>query len=145
MLSSASTSSPAGMRCAATGTKGSAAEFKTSRRSSMASCTVSLNKEEWSMYMALYVDSAFLNSIMEVARTVPLAGVTTNPSILLAAQSQGQMLSPLEVLHALLARVEGHIFMQPGATEEEEMYRQAHSYIETDPMRVIPKIPMTHV
>lgn len=95
--------------------------------------------------MALYVDSAFLNSIMEVARTVPLAGVTTNPSILLAAQTQGQMLGPLEVLHELLARVEGHIFMQPGAPDEEEMYRQALSYIETDPMRVIPKIPMTHM
>ena len=80
--------------------------------------------------MALYVDSAFLNSIMEVVRTVPLAGVTTNPSILLAAQTQGQMPGPLEVLRELLARVEGHIFMQPGAMDEEEMYRQALSYDE---------------
>lgn len=95
--------------------------------------------------MALYVDSAFLNSIMEVARTVPLAGVTTNPSILLEAQEQGQMLSPLEVLRELLAQVEGNIFIQPGATDEEEMHRQALSYIEVDPLRVIPKIPMTHV
>ncbi len=95
--------------------------------------------------MALYVDSAFLNSIMEVARTVPLAGVTTNPSILLAAQSQGQVLGPQEVLRELLERVEGAIFMQPGATDEEEMYRQAQSYIEVAPERVIPKIPMTHV
>src|SRR5690242_6513351 len=95
--------------------------------------------------MALYVDSAFLNSIMEVARTVPLAGVTTNPSILLAAQTQGQMLGPLEVLRELLERVGGSIFMQPGATDEQEMYRQALSYIETAPQRVIPKIPMTHV
>ncbi len=95
--------------------------------------------------MALYVDSAFLNSITEVARTVPLAGVTTNPSILLAAQVEGQMLGALEVLRELLARVEGSIFMQPGATDEEEMQRQALSYIEIAPERVIPKIPMTHV
>jgi len=95
--------------------------------------------------MALYVDSAFLNSIMDVAQTVPLAGVTTNPSILLAAQAQGQILSPLEVLHELLKLVEGNIFMQPGATGEDEMHRQALSYIEVDPLRVIPKIPMTHV
>ena len=76
---------------------------------------------------------------------VPLAGVTTNPSILLAAQNEGQMLGPLDLLSELLARVEGHIFMQPGATDEEEMYRQALSYLEADPLRVIPKIPMTHV
>ncbi len=33
--------------------------------------------------MALYVDSAYLDDIMNVAQTVPLAGVTTNPTILL--------------------------------------------------------------
>ncbi len=32
--------------------------------------------------MALYIDSAFLNDIMNVAQTVLLAGVTTNPSII---------------------------------------------------------------
>jgi TalC/MipB family fructose-6-phosphate aldolase len=95
--------------------------------------------------MALYVDSALLHSIMEVAATVPLAGVTTNPSILLAAQNEGQALAPLELLGELLARVEGNIFMQPGATGEEEMLRQALSYLEADPLRVIPKIPMTQV
>ena len=95
--------------------------------------------------MALYEDSAFLKSIMELARTVPLAGVTTNPTIMLAAQEQEQVLGALELLHELLARVEGHVFMQPGATDEEEMHRQALSYIEVDPLRVIPKIPMTHV
>jgi TalC/MipB family fructose-6-phosphate aldolase len=95
--------------------------------------------------MALYVDSAFLNDIMDVAQTVPLVGVTTNPSILLAAQTKGQVLSPLELLRELLKLVEGNIFMQPGATGETEMHRQALSYIEVDPLRVIPKIPMTHI
>ncbi|GAC1523618.1 MAG: fructose-6-phosphate aldolase [Ktedonobacteraceae bacterium] len=95
------------------------------------------------MSMALYVDCAFLNDIMQVVETVPLAGVTTNPSILLAARTGGQKLSPPEVLGELLRVVDGDIFMQPGATEEEEMYRQAKSYIEAAPLRVIPKIPMT--
>ena len=38
--------------------------------------------------MALYVDCAFLHDIMDVAQTVLLAGVTTNPSLLLAARTR---------------------------------------------------------
>ena len=95
--------------------------------------------------MALYVDCALLHDIMNVVETIPLAGVTTNPSILLAARASGQALNPEEVLHELLRVVDGDIFMQPGATDEEEMHRQALSYIEAAPRRVIPKIPMTHV
>jgi TalC/MipB family fructose-6-phosphate aldolase len=94
--------------------------------------------------MALYIDSAFLNDIMNVAQTVPLAGVTTNPTILLAARERGQDLSPQGVLDALLRSIDGVIFMQPGAIEEEEMYAEALAYIQTAPNRVIPKIPMTH-
>jgi len=93
--------------------------------------------------MALYVDSAYLDDIVNVAQTVPLAGITTNPTILLAAQERGQKLSPENVLKELLDKLDGTIFMQPGVTEEEEMYRQAMSYIEAAPLRVIPKIPMT--
>lgn len=44
--------------------------------------------------MALYIDSAFLHDIMNVAQTVPVAGVTTNPTILLAARERGQDLHP---------------------------------------------------
>jgi TalC/MipB family fructose-6-phosphate aldolase len=94
--------------------------------------------------MALYIDSAFLNDIMNVAQTVPLAGVTTNPSILLAARERGQDLSPRGVLEALLRSTDGSIFMQPGASDEEEMHAEALAYVQTAPDRVIPKIPMTH-
>jgi transaldolase len=52
--------------------------------------------------MALYIDSAFLNDIMHVTQTVPLAGITTNPSILLAARERGQDESPNALLEALL-------------------------------------------
>ena len=94
--------------------------------------------------MALYIDSAFLNDIMLVTQTVPLAGITTNPSIFLAARERGQVESPHALLEALLRTTNGLIFMQPGASEEEEMYAEALTYIQTAPKRVIPKIPMTH-
>ena len=94
--------------------------------------------------MALYIDSAFLNDIMLVTQTVPLAGITTNPSILLAARERGQDESPHALLDALLRITNGVIFMQTGASEEEEMYAEALTYIQAAPKRVIPKIPMTH-
>jgi TalC/MipB family fructose-6-phosphate aldolase len=94
--------------------------------------------------MALYIDSAFLNDIMNVTQTVPLAGATTNPSIMLAARERGQDLDPQGVLDALLRSLDGTIFIQPGASGEEEMYAEALAYIQAAPSRVIPKIPMTH-
>ena len=95
--------------------------------------------------MALYIDSAFLHDIMEVAETVLVAGVTTNPTILLAARECGQNLSPHNVLKELLRSINGTIFMQPGATEDEKMYQEALTYIQVEPTRVIPKIPMTQI
>jgi TalC/MipB family fructose-6-phosphate aldolase len=82
---------------------------------------------------------------MNVSQTVPLAGVTTNPTILLAARERGQNLSPQGVLDALLSSLDGSIFIQSGASEEEEMYTEALAYIQAAPNRVIPKIPMTHI
>lgn len=95
--------------------------------------------------MALYVDSAFLPDIRDVAAAVPVAGVTTNPTIMLAAREWGQDLSTEEVLRELLRSIEGTVFIQPGEMREEEMYVQALSYISAAPNRVIPKIPMTQV
>ena len=54
--------------------------------------------------MALYVDSAFLDHITMTTETVPLAGVTTNPTILRAARERGHKPEHLEVLAALLSR-----------------------------------------
>jgi TalC/MipB family fructose-6-phosphate aldolase len=94
--------------------------------------------------MALYIDSAFLNDITLVTQTVPVAGITTNPSILLAARERGQDESLQALLETLLRTTNGLIFMQPGAGEEEEMFAEALTYIQAAPRRVIPKIPMTH-
>ena len=93
--------------------------------------------------MALYIDSAYLPDIIEVADTVPVAGITTNPTILLAARDRGQSLLPLQLLKELLRNVAGSIFMQPGAVDAEEMLQQTTAYLETDKNRVIAKIPMT--
>lgn len=94
--------------------------------------------------MALYIDSAYLHHITEVARTVPVAGVTTNPTLLLAAWEQGQRLEPVDLIHEILQRLSGTVFVQPGANEEAEMLEQALTYIAAAPEQVIPKLPMTH-
>ncbi len=95
--------------------------------------------------MALYIDCAYLDDIIQVAKTVPLAGVTLNPTLLLAARERGQRLDPLSLLKELAQSVGGTIFMQPGSTTEEEMLTEAIAYIEVVPGRVVPKIPMTQV
>ena len=94
--------------------------------------------------MALYIDSAFLHDIIKVIETVPVAGVTTNPTLMLQAQERGQDLKPQSLLNELLGKISGTIFIQPGAINEEEIYLQALAYIQAAPERVIPKIPMTH-
>jgi TalC/MipB family fructose-6-phosphate aldolase len=101
--------------------------------------------EKGTFQMALYIDSAYLPDIIEVARTVPVAGVTTNPTLLFQAQERGQKLKPEHVLGELLGHIGGTIFMQPGAPTEEEMYEQALAYMQAAPDRVLPKIPMTQV
>jgi len=95
--------------------------------------------------MALYIDSAFLNDIISVAQTIPLAGVTTNPSIVLAARERGQNLDMLNLVRELQHIGEGFIFVQSGATTEEELLKDVVSYIDVDPLRVVPKLPMTQV
>ena len=51
--------------------------------------------------MALYIDSAYIPEISEVADSVPLAGISTNPTILLAARDRGQTLPSLQLLREL--------------------------------------------
>jgi transaldolase len=69
--------------------------------------------------------------------------VTTNPSILLAAVEHGQRLDDLGVLRALLQLGVDVVFMQPGGASAEELRTGAARYIEVDPQRVVPKLPMT--
>jgi TalC/MipB family fructose-6-phosphate aldolase len=103
--------------------------------------------------MALYIDTAFLDDITNIARTIPLAGVTTNPTILLAARERGQNLDLQSLIVGLLHLPyisNGLIFMQPGSMVEEELFQEAltnwqiaQPILGADTARFIHKIPMT--
>lgn len=93
--------------------------------------------------MALYVDSAYLKDVEEVCATYPVAGVTTNPSILLAAVEQhDQRMDDLALTRALLGLCTGHVFMQPTAMTADELRAAARRYVDVDPARVVVKLPM---
>src|SRR5947199_2616881 len=104
--------------------------------------------------MALYIDSAFLEDIANIASVVPLAGVTTNPSIMLEAQKRGQNLNREDLIDGLLQSLntsDGLVFMQPGSLLEEEMLQEARAswqialhILGAGTERFIHKIPMTH-
>lgn len=95
--------------------------------------------------MALFVDSAYLKDVEEVCTGYPVAGVTTNPTSLLAAIERGQRLSDIEVLRHLLNLCPGHIFMQPAASDAEGLRAAALRYLEVDPAHVVLKLPMSAV
>lgn len=91
--------------------------------------------------MALYVDSAYIDDARALSATYPIAGVTTNPSILLAAHQQGQRLDDLGVLRALLDVTAGPVFMQPTAETHDLLRAAALRYVEEDTARVVLKLP----
>lgn len=92
--------------------------------------------------MGLYVDSAYLDDVARVCASFPIAGVTTNPTILLRALERGQQLSDLDVLRRLLDTTAGVVFMQPTASDAERLRAAAGRYIEVAPDRVVPKLPL---
>jgi TalC/MipB family fructose-6-phosphate aldolase len=93
--------------------------------------------------MGLYVDSALLDDVRRVSASYPIAGVTTNPTILLRALERGQRLGDLDVLQRLLDTIDGPVFMQPTASDAEQLREAALRYIEMAPQRVVPKLPPT--
>lgn len=95
--------------------------------------------------MALYVDSANVAEVADLCAAYPVAGVTTNPSILLAAIEQGQRLSDVDVLRALLSACDGPIFMQPSAETADDLVAAGIHYVDVDMARVVLKLPMTEL
>jgi TalC/MipB family fructose-6-phosphate aldolase len=93
--------------------------------------------------MALFVDSALLAEIAGIAECYPITGITTNPSILLAAWQGGQHLSDLELLRELLSLCAGPVFMQPDAEDAQGIRAAAERYIGVAPDRVVPKLSPT--
>ncbi len=94
--------------------------------------------------MALYVDSAYLEEVAAVSDVFPIAGITTNPSILLAAARHGQKLRDDQVLAELLRLCDGPVFMQPTADTSTQLAAAAMRYVAADPARVVIKLPATH-
>ena len=95
--------------------------------------------------MPLYIDSAYLKDVEEACAGFPVAGITTNPTILLAAIDRGQRLSDIEVLRHLLTLCTGPVFMQPTASDAEGLYAAAMRYTEVNPARVVLKLPMSAI
>jgi TalC/MipB family fructose-6-phosphate aldolase len=93
--------------------------------------------------MALFVDCAFLADLQPICARYPVSGVTTNPSILLAAAQRGQHLSDIELVRELLQVCRGPIFMQPMADAASDLNAAAERYIALAPERVVPKLPPT--
>jgi TalC/MipB family fructose-6-phosphate aldolase len=93
--------------------------------------------------MGLFVDSAFVPDVARLCLTYPIAGVTTNPTILLAAHERGQHLHETAVLRELLAACNGPVFMQPTADTLEKLRQAAHTLVDIDPSRVVLKLPAT--
>jgi TalC/MipB family fructose-6-phosphate aldolase len=100
--------------------------------------------------MSLYVDCAYLEDVAAVCQTFPVDGVTTNPSILLAAVERGQRLTDLDVLAELLRVCDGPVFMQPTADAPSSgspaaLADAAMRYLAVEPARVVVKLPATLV
>jgi TalC/MipB family fructose-6-phosphate aldolase len=95
--------------------------------------------------MAVFVDTAIIADIAEISAAYPIAGVTTNPTILLAALEKGQRLSDIEVLRRLLEVCTGPVFMQPVGESPEALYKAAAAYGAADPKRVVVKLPATSI
>ncbi len=92
--------------------------------------------------MALFVDCAYIEDIAAICASYPATGVTTNPTILLAARERGQKLSDMGVLREALPVCAGPIFMQPMADDADGLRALAERYIEVAPERVIPKLAL---
>lgn len=95
--------------------------------------------------MALFVDCAYIEDVAAVCATYPVAGVTTNPTILLAARERGQQLSDMEVLREALQACSGPVFMQPMAEDADGLQALAERYIAVAPERVVPKLPLSEL
>jgi TalC/MipB family fructose-6-phosphate aldolase len=93
--------------------------------------------------MALLVDSAWLDDVAQVCRDFPVTGVTTNPTILLAALERGQKLALDDLAGQLLALCPGALFFQPVAEGADEMVASGRDWMAIDPAHIVLKLPMT--
>lgn len=93
--------------------------------------------------MGLYVDCAVIEEVAALSAIYPLAGVTTNPSILLEAVEAGQRLGDEETLRGLLAACGGPLFAQPVGESASALRAEGARYLSLDPARIVLKLPIT--
>lgn len=93
--------------------------------------------------MALLVDSAWLDDVAQVCRDFPVTGVTTNPTIVLAAVERGQKLTLDQLARELLALCPGPVFMQPTADDVDGLVAAGRACLAVDPHRIVLKLPIT--
>lgn len=95
--------------------------------------------------MALYVDSALIDEVADICARYPVTGITTNPTILLAAEKQGQHLPLEKLLQQLLAIGNGPVFSQPVGDDYETLLAESRRAVAVDPARVVLKLPMSTI
>ena len=93
--------------------------------------------------MGLYVDCAVIEAVAALSAVYPLAGVTTNPSILLEAVAGGQRLRDEETLRGLLDVCPGLLFAQAVGDDAATLLAEGERYRALDPARVVIKLPAT--
>ncbi|HEU0028694.1 MAG TPA: transaldolase family protein [Ktedonobacterales bacterium] len=93
--------------------------------------------------MGLYVDCALIEEVSRLCATFPIAGVTTNPSILLEAVERGQRLRDEDALRGLIQSCDGPVFAQPVADTADGLRAEGERYLGLDPARIVLKLPMT--
>ncbi|MEH3414430.1 fructose-6-phosphate aldolase [Phytobacter diazotrophicus] len=89
--------------------------------------------------MELYLDTSDVAAVKRLARIFPLAGVTTNPSIVAAGKTPVEMLLP-QLYDALDGK--GRLFAQVMANTAEGMVADAHKLRAIIPDLVV-KVPVT--
>jgi transaldolase len=91
----------------------------------------------------LSVDSALFADVADVKERFPLAGATTNPSILLAAFEAGQQLGDVAIVRALAALQLPVVMAQPIGETGERQYAAAMRFIAIAPEQVVPRLVLT--
>ncbi|MFI5271817.1 MAG: transaldolase family protein [Ktedonobacterales bacterium] len=91
--------------------------------------------------MALYVDCAYVDEVAAICATYPVAGVTTNPTLWLAAIERGQRLDDVALVRELLRVCTGLVFAQPSGADATALANAALRYAALDSARVVIKLP----
>lgn len=89
--------------------------------------------------MELFIDSANINEIKEAYRLGIIKGVTTNPTLILKANSTID-----ETIRNISSIVDGPISIEVTKDTYDEMLKQALDFYNINPRNLVIKVPMTY-